>query len=111
MIKIYLYHILEILILSTNIQQKQEQRHYQHHSCILNTEGKKTAKKRASSVTFYLRTPNASVMRTNFHCLAIDNSLVRLDFDKFLSSVHFDTKFQQNRKLFFHVSYSGVSAV
>ena len=74
-------------------------------------EGKKTAKKRASSVTFYLRTPNASVMRTNFHCLAIDNSLVRLDFDKFLSSVHFDTKFQQNRKLFFHVSYSGVSAV
>lgn len=49
-------------------------------------------------------------MRTNFHGLAIDSTLVRLDFDKLLCSVHFDTKLQQNGKLFFHVSYIGVSA-
>ena len=49
-------------------------------------------------------------MRTNFHGLAIDNALVRLDLDKLFCSVHFDTKLQQNGKLFFHVSYNGVSA-
>ena len=71
------------------------------HHCtvsVQNTEGKKTAIKRASSVTYYLRTPNASVMRTDFHCLAIDNPRMRLDLDKLLSSVHFNTKLQQNRK-------------
>ena len=70
------------------------------HHCtvsVQNTEGKKTAIKRASSVTYYLRTPNASVMRTDFHGLAIDNSRMRLDLDKLLSSVHFNTKLQQNR--------------
>ena len=75
------------------------------HFCtvsVQNTEGKKTAIKRASSVVNYLRTPNASVMRTDFHGLAIDNSRMRLDFDKLLSSVHFDTKLQQNRKPCFH---------
>ena len=69
---------------------------------VQNTEGKKTAIKRASSVTYYLRTPNASVMRTDFHGLAIDNPRMRLDLDKLLSSVHFDTKLQQNRKPCFH---------
>lgn len=75
------------------------------HHCtvsVQNTEGKKTAIKRASSVTYYLRTPNASVMRTDFHCLAIDNPRMRLDLDKLLSSVHFNTKLQQNRKPCFH---------
>ena len=75
------------------------------HHCtvsVQNTEGKKTAIKRASSVINYLRTPNASVMRTDFHCLTIDNPRMRLDLDKFLSSVHFDTKLQQNRKPCFH---------
>ena len=69
---------------------------------VQNTEGKKTAIKRASSVTYYLRTPNASVMRTDFHGLAIYNSRMRLDLDKLLSSVHFDTKLQRNRKSCFH---------
>jgi len=41
-------------------------------------------------------------MRTNFHGLAIDSARVRLDLDKILCSVHFDTKLQQNGKLFFH---------
>ena len=75
------------------------------HHCtvsVQNTEGKKTAIKHASSVTYYLRTPNASVMRTDFHGLAIDNPHMRLDLDKLLSSVHFDTKLQQNRKPCFH---------
>lgn len=75
------------------------------HHCtvsVQNTEGKKTAIKRASSVTYYLRTPNASVIRTDFHCLAIDNPRMRLDLDKLLSSVHFNTKLQQNRKPCFH---------
>jgi len=49
-------------------------------------------------------------MRTNFHGLAIDSTLVRLDLDKLFCSVYFDTKLQQNGKLFFHVSYIGVSA-
>ena len=41
-------------------------------------------------------------MRTNFHGLAIDSALVRLDLDKLLCSVCFDTKLQHNRKLCFH---------
>ena len=41
-------------------------------------------------------------MRTNFHGLAIDSALVRLDLDKHLCSVCFDTKLQHNRKLCFH---------
>ena len=75
------------------------------HHCtvsVQNTEGKKNAIKRTSSVTYYLRTPNASVMRTDFHGLAIDNPRMRLDLDKLLSSVHFDTKLQQNRNPCFH---------
>ena len=72
---------------------------------VINTEGKKTAIKRALFVLDYLRTPNAAIMWTNFHDFAIHNALVRSDLDKLLSSVNFDTKFQQNRKLLFHVSY------
>ena len=82
-----------------------------HYLCYRTPRGRRTLKSVHHPLLFTYAPPNAPVMRTNFHCLAIDNSLVRLDFDKFLSSVHFDTKFQQNRKLFFLVSYSGVSAV
>ena len=78
---------------------------YKYTISVLNTEGKKTAIKRASFASDYLRTPNAAVMWTNFHDFAIHDTLVRFDFDKLFGSVNFNTKFQQNRKLFFHVSY------
>ena len=68
-----------------------------------NTEGKKTPPENGQcSFKITLRSQNATVMRTNFHGLAIDSTLVRLDLDKLLCSVHFDTKLQQNGKLFFH---------
>ena len=69
----------------------------------MNTEGKETPPENGHrSFKITLRSQNATVMRTNFHGLAIGNALVRLDFDKLLCSVHFDTKLQQNRKLCFH---------
>ena len=68
-----------------------------------NTEGKKTPPENGQcSFKITLRSQNATVMRTNFHGLAIDNALVCLDFDKLLCSVCFDTKLQHNRKLCFH---------
>ena len=77
----------------------------------MNTEGKETPPENGHcSFKITLRSQNATVMRTNFHGLAIDNALVCLDFDKLLCSVCFDTKLQQNGQLFFHVSYIGVSA-
>ena len=90
-----------------NIKQRQHNR----LSLLRNTEGKKTPPENGQcSFKITLRSQNATVMRTNFHGLAIDSTLVRLDLDKLLCSVHFDTKLQQNGKLFFHVSYIGVSA-
>ena len=69
----------------------------------MNTEGKETPPENGHcSFKITLRSQNATVMRTNFHGLAIDNALVRLDFDKFLCSVCFDTKLQHNRKSCFH---------
>ena len=69
----------------------------------MNTEGKETPSENGQcSFLITLRSQNATVMRTNFHGLAIDNALVRLDFDKFLCSVCFDTKLQHNRKSCFH---------
>ena len=51
----------------------------------MNTEGKETPPENGHcSFKITLRSQNATVMRTNFHGLAIDNALVRLDFDKLL---------------------------
>ena len=69
----------------------------------MNTEGKETPSENGQcSFLITLRSQNATVMRTNFHGLAIDNALVCLDFDKLLCSVCFDTKLQHNRKSCFH---------
>ena len=69
----------------------------------MNTEGKETPPENGHcSFKITLCSQNATVMRTNFHGLAIDYALVRLDFDKFLCSVCFDTKLQHNRKSCFH---------
>ena len=45
-----------------------------------------------------------------FHYFAIHNALVRSELDKLLSSLNFDMKFQQNRKLLFHAP-AGVGLV
>ena len=69
----------------------------------MNTEGKKTPSENGHcSFEITLRSQNATVMRANFHGLAIDSTLVRLDFDKLLCSVCFDTELQHNRKSCFH---------
>ena len=113
-LRLYLLHAISKFIVPPipnyshkNIKQRQRNR----LSLLKITEGKKTPSENGHcSFKITLRSPNATVIRTNFHGLAIDSTLVCLDFDKLLCSVCFDTKFQQNGKLFFHVSYIGVSA-
>ena len=46
---------------------------------------------------------NNSIVRTNFHCLAIYNALVRFDFDfDNLGCCDFNMKLHCNLELFFH---------
>lgn len=68
---------------------------------VINTEGKKH-RQEAVSVHHHIRlSPNNAIVRTNFHCFAIDNTLVRLDFDN-LGSGDLYMKLHSNLELFFH---------
>ena len=73
-----------------------------HYLCYKHRGEEDTAENGHCSFKITLRSQNATVMRTNFHGLAIYSALVRLDLDKLLCSVCFDTKLQHNRKLCFH---------
>ena len=67
----------------------------------MNTEGKKHRKEavfRQLSIGLSL---NSTVVRTDFHYLAIGNTFVRLDLDNLLCT-GFNMKFQRNPKCFFH---------
>ena len=67
----------------------------------MNTEGKKHRKEAVLRQLPIGLSLNSTVVRTDFHYLAIGNTFVRLYLDNLLST-DFNMKFQRNPKCFFH---------